>query len=128
MKNGEPIGEHIIVTCRVSDEDEKHVRHTLVEVRQANAAGRYVHKINQYDALLDPTFLGAGRRMTDGDGTYTLLTIKPGGYLWGINPTPGSPSIFIFRCSATVCQQPDHADVFSGRSPVCLRPHVPRCA
>jgi len=82
-KNGAPLGERIIVTGRVLDEGGKPVRNTLVEIWQANAAGRYVHKQDQHDAPLDPNFLGAGRAITDNDGRYRFLTIKPGAYPWG---------------------------------------------
>ena len=82
-KNGEPLGERIIVTGRVLDEDSRPVRNTLVEIWQANAAGRYVHKVDQHPAPLDPNFLGAGRTLTDEDGRYFFRTIKPGAYPWG---------------------------------------------
>jgi protocatechuate 3,4-dioxygenase beta subunit len=64
VRNGEPLGERIIVTGRVLDEGGRPVRNTLVEIWQANAAGRYVHKADQHDAPLDPNFLGAGRSPT----------------------------------------------------------------
>jgi protocatechuate 3,4-dioxygenase, beta subunit len=83
IKNGEPLGERIIVSGRVSDEDGRPVRHTLVEVWQANAAGRYVHKTDQHQAPLDPNFSGAGRCLTDEQGRYSFTTIKPGAYPWG---------------------------------------------
>lgn len=83
VKNGAPLGERIIVTGRVMDEDGRPVRRTLVEIWQANAAGRYVHKMDQHDAPLDPNFLGAGRCMTDDQGRYTFTSIKPGAYPWG---------------------------------------------
>ena len=91
VRNGEPIGERIIVTGRVMDEDGRPVRNTLVEVWQANACGRYVHKVDQHDAPLDPNFLGAGRCMTDNDGHYTFKTIKPGAYPWGNHPNAWRP-------------------------------------
>ncbi len=91
VKNGAPLGERIIVTGRVMDEDGRPVRNTLVEVWQANAAGRYVHKVDQHDAPLDPNFLGAGRCMTDNDGRYTFTTIKPGAYPWGNHPNAWRP-------------------------------------
>jgi protocatechuate 3,4-dioxygenase, beta subunit len=91
VKNGAPLGERIIVTGRVSDEDGRPVKRTLVEVWQANAAGRYVHKVDQHDAPLDPNFLGAGRCMTDDDGRYTFMTIKPGAYPWGNHPNAWRP-------------------------------------
>jgi protocatechuate 3,4-dioxygenase beta subunit len=82
-KNGAPLGERIIVTGRVLDEDGRPVPNTLIEVWQANAAGRYIHKVDQHDAPLDPNFLGAGRCVTDGEGRYRFKTIKPGAYPWG---------------------------------------------
>ncbi|MFM0322411.1 protocatechuate 3,4-dioxygenase subunit beta [Caballeronia glebae] len=90
-KNGEPLGERIIVTGRVVDEGGRPVRNTLVEVWQANAAGRYVHKADQHDAPLDPNFLGAGRCLTDDEGRYRFMTIKPGAYPWGNHPNAWRP-------------------------------------
>lgn len=92
VMNGAPLGERIIVTGRVLDEDGRPVRNTLVEVWQANAAGRYVHKQDQHDAPLDPNFLGAGRCMTDDQGRYTFKTIKPGAYPWGNHPNAWRPN------------------------------------
>jgi protocatechuate 3,4-dioxygenase beta subunit len=80
--NGEPLGERIVVAGRVLDERGKPVRNTLVELWQCNAAGRYVHRADQHHAPLDPNFLGAGRCITDKDGRYRFLTIKPGAYPW----------------------------------------------
>ena len=74
-RNGAPLGERITVTGRVLDERGRPVRHTLIELWQCNAAGRYVHKTDQHDAPLDPNFLGAGRTMTDRDGRLRLRTI-----------------------------------------------------
>jgi protocatechuate 3,4-dioxygenase beta subunit len=90
-RNGEPLGERIIVTGRVLDDGGKPVRNTLVEIWQANAAGRYVHKQDQHDAPLDPNFLGAGRCVTDNEGRYRFLTIKPGAYPWGNHPNAWRP-------------------------------------
>ena len=80
--DGEPIGERIIVTGRVTDSAGKPVRDTLLEVWQANAAGRYIHKLDQHPAPLDPNFVGAGRCMTDHEGRYRFVTVKPGPYPW----------------------------------------------
>jgi protocatechuate 3,4-dioxygenase, beta subunit len=79
---GMPVGERTIVTGRVLDGDGRPVRHQLVEIWQANAAGRYVHKGDQHPAALDPHFTGVGRCLTDGDGRYRFTTIKPGPYPW----------------------------------------------
>lgn len=81
-RNGEPLGQRIIVTGRVLDEAGRSVRDTLIEIWQANAAGRYVHRIDQHEAPLDPNFLGGGRCITDGDGCYRFHTVKPGAYPW----------------------------------------------
>jgi protocatechuate 3,4-dioxygenase, beta subunit len=81
-KNGEPLGERIIVTGRVLDEGGRPVRNTLVEIWQANAAGRYVHGKDQHPAPLDPNFTGAGHVITDDQGRYRFVTIKPGAYPW----------------------------------------------
>jgi protocatechuate 3,4-dioxygenase beta subunit len=79
---GAPLGERIIVEGRVLDEDGRPLRETLVELWQCNAAGRYTHVVDQHDAPLDPNFSGAGRTLTDADGRYRFVTIKPGAYPW----------------------------------------------
>lgn len=79
---GEPIGERMVVTGRVTDGDGRPVAHQLVEVWQANAAGRYIHQRDQHPAPLDPNFTGTGRTLTDADGRYRFVTIKPGPYPW----------------------------------------------
>ncbi|MCW2723432.1 MAG: Protocatechuate 3,4-dioxygenase beta chain [Frankiales bacterium] len=81
--SGEPLGERIVVTGRVLDSDSRPVRNTLVEVWQANAAGRYPHAADQHPAPLDPNFTGAGRCLTDDEGRYRFVTVKPGAYPWG---------------------------------------------
>jgi len=79
---GAPIGERITVTGRVVDGGGQPVRGQLVEIWQANAAGRYIHRRDQHPAPLDPNFTGAGRCLTDDDGRYRFQTIKPGPYPW----------------------------------------------
>jgi protocatechuate 3,4-dioxygenase beta subunit len=79
---GQPLGERIVVEGRVLDEDGRAVRETLVEVWQANAAGRYAHAEDCHDAPLDPNFSGAGRVLTGADGAFRFVTIKPGAYPW----------------------------------------------
>jgi protocatechuate 3,4-dioxygenase, beta subunit len=80
--SGEPIGERIVVHGRVLDEDGHPVRGALVEVWQANAAGRYRHRVDQHHAPLDPNFAGCGRMLTDENGGYFFRSIKPGAYPW----------------------------------------------
>ncbi len=82
QSRGEPLGERIIVSGRVLDEDERPVVGTLVEIWQANAAGRYLHKTDQHDAPLDPNFTGVGCALTDDRGHYRFVTIRPGAYPW----------------------------------------------
>jgi protocatechuate 3,4-dioxygenase beta subunit len=79
---GEPLGERIIVSGRVLDSDGRPLAGTLVEVWQANAAGRYVDPADQHPAPLDPNFTGAGRCLTDNEGRYRFVTVKPGAYPW----------------------------------------------
>lgn len=79
---GEAIGERIIVTGQVLDERGAPVPNTLIEVWQANAAGRYRHRVDQHHAPLDPNFLGFGRCLTDADGVYRFVTLRPGAYPW----------------------------------------------
>jgi protocatechuate 3,4-dioxygenase, beta subunit len=90
--DGEPLGERIIVTGRVLDGEGRPVRSALVELWQANAAGRYAHEVDQHPAPLDPNFGGAGRALTDGDGVYRFTTIKPGAYPWGNHPNAWRPA------------------------------------
>jgi protocatechuate 3,4-dioxygenase beta subunit len=79
---GQPLGERIILNGRVTDSDGRAVRGALVEIWQANAAGRYVDPADDHPAPLDPNFTGAGRCLTDGDGGYRFVTVKPGAYPW----------------------------------------------
>lgn len=78
-----PIGERIVVSGRVFDTEGKPLRDTLVEIWQANAAGRYRHVWDRWPAELDPNFSGAGRTLTNREGRYSFVTIKPGPYPWG---------------------------------------------
>jgi protocatechuate 3,4-dioxygenase beta subunit len=76
------VGARIIVEGRVQDEDGRPVPHTMIEIWQANAAGRYAHPGDQHDAPLDGNFRGAGRVFSDAAGRYRFVTIKPGAYPW----------------------------------------------
>ena len=90
--NGEPLGERIVVHGKVMDENGKGIPKALLEIWQCNAAGRYIHKLDQHDAPLDPNFLGAGRTITDKKGQYHFYTIKPGAYPWGNHPNAWRPA------------------------------------
>ena len=89
---GEPLGERIVVHGRVLDEDGRPVPHTLVEIWQANAAGRYIHVVDQHPAPLDPNFTGAGRAVTDTEGRYKFISVKPGAYPWGNHANAWRPA------------------------------------
>lgn len=88
----EPLGERIIVSGRVLDGARRPIRSALVEVWQANAAGRYKHEVDQHPAPLDPNFSGAGRCLTDDDGRYCFVTVKPGAYPWGNHENAWRPA------------------------------------
>jgi protocatechuate 3,4-dioxygenase beta subunit len=90
--SGEAIGERIIVTGRVVDEDGVAVPSTLVEVWQANAAGRYRHAGDEHDAPLDPNFSGVGQFLTGPDGSYRFVTIRPGAYPWSNHSNAWRPA------------------------------------
>ncbi len=89
---GEPLGERIIVSGRVMDEDGRPISDTLIEIWQANAAGRYIHVVDQHPAPLDPNFTGAGRCVTDAEGRYKFTTIRPGAYPWLNHPNAWRPN------------------------------------
>lgn len=81
-KEGEPVGQRIIVHGRVLDQENNPVPNTLVEIWQANSGGRYRHVSDSYLAPLDPNFGGCGRTLTGEDGYYAFRTIKPAPYPW----------------------------------------------
>ncbi len=89
---GEAIGQRIIVTGQVLNEHGAPVANTLVEVWQANAAGRYLHRSDDWPAPLDPNFLGIGRCRSDAEGVYRFLTIRPGAYPWRNHPNAWRPA------------------------------------
>ena len=88
----EPLGERIIVTGHLLDGGGRPIPEQLIEIWQANAAGRYAHEIDQHPAPLDPNFSGAGRCLTGPDGGYRFVTIKPGAYPWGNHPNAWRPA------------------------------------
>jgi protocatechuate 3,4-dioxygenase, beta subunit len=87
-----PVGERLVVSGRVMDEDGRPLPDTLIEIWQANAAGRYIHVVDQHPAPLDPNFSGAGRAVTDADGRYRFTTVKPGAYPWRNHPNAWRPA------------------------------------
>lgn len=102
---GEPLGEKIVVTGRVVDEDGKPVRNSLVEVWQCNAAGRYIHRLDDHHAPLDPNFVGHGKMLTDDQGQYRFVSIKPGAYPWGNHPNAWRPAHIHFSLFGNVYAQ-----------------------
>lgn len=71
-------GERIRIEGRVLDGDGLPIPDAMIEIWQANAAGRYHHPADGRDLPLDPSFTGFGRSGTDADGAYWFETIKPG--------------------------------------------------
>ena len=102
---GEPIGERTLITGRVLDGQGRPVAGQLVEIWQANAAGRYVHKRDQHHAPIDPNFTGVGRCLTGPDGTYRFLTIKPGPYPWRNHDNAWRPAHVHFSIFGTAFTQ-----------------------
>ena len=90
--DGEPLGERIIVHGRVLEAGGRPVPDTLVELWQCNSGGRYRHDRDRHPAPLDPNFTGAGRCLTDAEGRYRFVTIKPGAYPWGNHPNAWRPA------------------------------------
>jgi protocatechuate 3,4-dioxygenase beta subunit len=124
--DGEPIGERIIVSGRVLDEDGRSVPQTLVEIWQANAAGRYRHAVDQHPAPLDPNFTGGGRTLTDAEGRYRFITVKPGAYPWRNHPNAWRPAHIHFSlfgpsfCTRLVTQMYFPGDPLLTRDPMYL--------
>jgi protocatechuate 3,4-dioxygenase beta subunit len=90
--DGDPLGQRIVVEGRVLGADGRPLRGQLVEIWQANAAGRYRHEVDRHPAPLDPNFSGAGRCLTDDEGRYRFVTIKPGAYPWLNHPNAWRPN------------------------------------
>ena len=115
---GEPLGQRIIVHGRVLDGDGRPVPDTLVEVWQANAAGRYRHAVDQHPAPLDPNFTGVGR-------ASPTTTAATGSSRSSPAPTrgattqrvaPGAHPLLAVRPRVHAAAR--HADVLPGRSAV----------
>ena len=123
--DGEPHGQRIVVTGRVLGADGKPVRGQLVEIWQANAAGRYRHAVDTHDAPLDPNFAAAGRCLTDDDGTYRFDTVMPGAYPWKNHPTRGGPRHIHFSLFGRAFpERLVDADVLPRRPAVPVRPDL----
>ena len=105
LGQGEPIGQRIVVTGRVVDEDGRPVPNSLMEIWQCNAAGRYLHANDQHRAPLDPNFTGEGRMLTDEDGRYRFVTIRPGAYPWTNHHNAWRPAHIHFSLFGNVYAQ-----------------------
>jgi protocatechuate 3,4-dioxygenase, beta subunit len=103
--SGEPLGERITVSGRLLDRAGRPVRGQLIELWQANAAGRYAHLRDQHPAPLDPAFTGVGRTLTGDDGGYTFTTIKPGAYPWRNHENAWRPAHIHFSVFGTAFTQ-----------------------
>ena len=98
---GQPLGERMVLSGRVLGSDGKPLRGQLVEIWQANAAGRYVHGRDDHPAPLDPNFTGAGRVITDAEGRYSFVSVKPGAYPWKNHPNAWRPAHIHFSIFGT---------------------------
>jgi protocatechuate 3,4-dioxygenase beta subunit len=122
--DGDPLGERIVVQGRVLDTSGRPVRRSLVEVWQANAAGRYRHVVDRHPAPLDPNFSGAGRALTDDDGWYRFVTVKPGAYPWANHHNAWRPAHIHFSlfgsafASRLVTQMYFPGDPLFGQDPI----------
>lgn len=124
-KDGDPIGERIIVHGRVLDENARAVPNTLVEIWQANAGGRYRHKKDTYLAPIDPNFGGCGRTLTDKNGYYFFRSVKPGAYPWRNTVNNWRPAHIHFSVfGASFCQRLITQMYFEGDPLIPLCPIV----
>lgn len=90
--DGEAIGQRIIISGRTLDETGAPIPGVVIEIWQANAAGRYAHELDSWSAPTDPNFLGRGRCVSDEDGEYQFVTIRPGAYPWKIETNEWRPA------------------------------------
>ena len=88
----EPMGQRISVEGYLLDTVGRPIPGQLVEVWQANAAGRYRHPTDTHPAPIDPHFDGYGRCLTDAQGRYRFVTVRPGSYPWGNHPNAWRPA------------------------------------
>ena len=117
--SGEPLGERIVVHGRVLDSRGRPVRPSLVEVWQANAAGRYAHAADAHPAPLDPNFSGAGRALTDDEGRYRFVTVKPGAYPWGNHHNAWRPAHIHFSLFGTSFSERLVTQMYFPGDPLC---------
>lgn len=124
-RNGEAIGERIIVHGRVLDENARPQPGVLIEIWQANAGGRYRHVNDGYMAPLDPNFGGCGRCLTDAEGAYAFRTVRPGPYPWRNNGSDWRPAhIHLSMFGASFAQRLVTQLYFEGDPLIALCPIV----
>ena len=82
-KNKSPIGQKIIIKGKVINRSGNPLKGIIIEIWQANAAGKYRDKNDTHNAAIDPNFLGYGSTKTNNNGDYKFKTILPGAYPWG---------------------------------------------
>ena len=122
---GEPLGERIIVSGTLQDEDGRPLPGALIEIWQSNACGRYHHIVDQHPAPLDPNFSGGGRCLTDSEGRYRFVTIKPGAYPWGNHENAWRPAHIHFSIFGRAFVQRLVTQMyFPGRPAVRVRPDL----
>jgi protocatechuate 3,4-dioxygenase beta subunit len=117
--DGEPVGQRIIVHGRLADGDGRPVANSLVEVWQANAAGRYRHANDNWPAPLDPNFSGAGRAITDADGCFRFVTVRPGAYPWGNHDNAWRPAHIHFSVFGRAFTQRLVTQMYFPDDPLC---------
>jgi protocatechuate 3,4-dioxygenase beta subunit len=106
VQGSEPLGERIILTGRILDDTGAPVQNALIEIWQANAAGRYIHHYDQHPAPLDPNFRGTGRTLTNERGEYRFTSIRPGAYPWRNHPNAWRPAhIHLSICGVNILQR-----------------------
>lgn len=79
-RSGRAKGTVMELTGRLLRTDGSPVANGVLDVWQANAAGRYAHPFDTHDAPLDPDFQGSAKLRTGADGSFRIITIKPGSY------------------------------------------------
>jgi protocatechuate 3,4-dioxygenase beta subunit len=121
--DGEPVGERITVSGRLLDTGGRPIRDSLIEIWQANAAGRYRHRSDNWPAPVDLNFSGGGRTVTDGEGRYQFVTIKPGPYPWGNHHNAWRPAHIHFSLLGRSFEQRLVTQMFFPGDP--LFPHDP---
>jgi protocatechuate 3,4-dioxygenase alpha subunit len=86
--------QRIVIEGRVFDGRGEPVPDGMVEIWQANPAGRYRHPEDTRDLTLVPGFTGFGRVPTEADGSFRFVTVKPGA-VPDVEGRPQAPHIMV---------------------------------